>query len=161
MRRIVTVSLVALLLAGCGPKKKSGVVTGKITYDGKPVNGPALLLYPAGGGADAAPVTIPVTQDGEYRISDVATGEYKIVVQGTAGAQQANPNLLKAVPKEKQAEMKAKLDAMSTPATIPFPNKYKDPKTTDLKVSVTDKDQTLDLQLTGPAPANTPPRKEL
>ena len=162
MRRIVTVSLVALLLAGCGPKRpKTGTVSGKVSYKGQPVNGAALLLFPTAGG-DTAVMTVPVSQEGEFRISDVAPGDYKVVVQGTAGAQQVDPRMLKNVPPEKQAEVKEKLSHMNTPPTIRFPDKYKDPKTTDLKVTVTDKDQTHDLELTGQAPAaGAAPKREL
>jgi hypothetical protein len=149
MRRIVAVSLVVLVLAGCGPKgKKSGAVTGKVTYKGQPVNGAALLLYPASGG-DTPALTVPVGQDGEFRISDVAPGEYKVVVQGSPGAQQVDPRMLKSMPPEKRAEAEAKLKGMNTPPTIPFPKKYTDPKTTDLKVTVTDKAETKDLELQG------------
>jgi hypothetical protein len=148
MRRIVTVSVVALLLVGCGPKRaKTGVVAGKVTYNSKPVNDAALMLYPASGGADAAPITIPVTHEGEFRISDVPAGDYKIVVQGSAGATQVDRALFAKIPKEKQAEMKAKLDSMNTPATIKFPDKYKTVAKTDLKCTVTDKDQSMDLEL--------------
>jgi hypothetical protein len=157
MRRIVTVSLVALLLAGCGPKRpKTGTVSGKVSYKGQPVNGAALLLYPAAGGSTA--ITVGVNQEGEFHIVDVPAGEYKIVVQGTAGAQQVDPRLLKSMPPEKQAEVKEKLSHMNTPPTIRFPDKYKDPKTTDLKVTVTDKDQSMDLDLQGTAGAGA--RKE-
>jgi hypothetical protein len=149
MRRIVTVALVAVLLAGCGPKgKKTGVVTGKITYKGQPVNGAALLLYTASGG-DTPVMTVPVDQEGAFRISDVAPGEYKVVVQGTAGAQQAPPASLKNLPPDKAAEAREKLKAMSTPPTIKFPDKYKDPHKTDLKVTVTDKTESKDLELQG------------
>jgi hypothetical protein len=148
MRRIVTVSVVALLLVGCGPKRaKTGVVTGTVTYNSKPVNDAALMLYLASAGPDAAPITIPVTHEGEFRISDVPAGEYKIVVQGSAGATQVPPALFAKMPKEKQAEMKAKLDSMNTPATIPFPNKYKELRTTNLKCTINESDQKMDLPL--------------
>jgi hypothetical protein len=149
MRQIVTVSMAALLLVGCGPKgPKLGVVKGTVTYKGQPVNGAALLLYPATDG-QAASFTVPVTQEGEFRINpgDVPAGEYKVVVEGSEGVSQVPPALLKSMPKEKQAEMKAELDKMSTPPTIPFPKKYKDLKTTDLRCTITDKDQTMNLEL--------------
>jgi len=152
MRRIVTVSLLALVLAGCGPKRtKSGTVSGKVSYKGQPVNGAALLLYPAAGG-DAA-INVGVNQAGEFHIVDVPAGEYKIVVRGTAGAQQVDPRMLKNMPPDKRAEAEAKLKDMNTPPTIKFPDKYKDPKTTDLKVTITDKNETKDLDLQGPAGA--------
>ncbi len=161
MRRIVTVALVALLLAGCGPKRKGGVVKGKITYNGKPVNGALLLLYPVAGG-ETSSLSVPCTQEGEFTISDITPGQYKVVVQGSRGAQQVSPAMLKNLPPDKAAEAKEKLAAMNTPATIPFPTKYTDPKTTDLTVTVTDKDQEQDLQLSGAAPAaGAAPKREL
>jgi hypothetical protein len=159
MRRIITVLIVALLLAGCGPKRKTGAVSGTLTYKEQPVNGAALFLYAAGGDQKSA-ITVAVTQEGTFLITDVPPGEYKVVVQGTAGAQQVSPAALKKMPPDKAAEMKEKLSKMSTPPTIPFPNKYKDLKTTDLKVTITDKDQTIDLPMTGTAPAKTAPSKE-
>jgi hypothetical protein len=148
MRRIVTILIVTLVLIGCGPKRgKTGVVSGTVTYKGQAVNGAALLLYPSGGDT-ANPITIPVTQEGAYSITDVPAGEYKIVVQGTAGSQQASPMSMKNVPPEKMAEMKEKLAKMNTPATIRFPDKYKDLRTTDLKCTINDSKQTQNLELT-------------
>ena len=150
MQRIVRASIGLLLLAmlvGCGAKRtRVGAVSGKITYKNQPVNGAALLLYPAAStsAVPANPITIPVTQEGDFRISDVPPGEYKIVVEGALGK---SPASLHNVPPEKMAEVKAKLDKMSTPATIPFPNKYKDLRTTDLKCTITEKDEAQNLEL--------------
>ncbi len=44
--------------------------------------------------------------------------------------------------------MQAQYDKMKGTPTIPFPDKYKDPKTTDLKCTVKAGDQTLKLELT-------------
>jgi hypothetical protein len=151
MRRIVTVSMVVLLLAGCGGSKrvKHGVVSGKVTYKGQAVNDAALVLYPVGAAPETVPVTLPVSHEGEYSTSpETPTGEYKVIVEGSKGTSQVPPELLKRMTKEKQAEMKAKLDPMSTPPTIRFPDKYKDVNKTTLRLTVTDKDQTLDLTLT-------------
>jgi hypothetical protein len=149
MRQIVRVSVGLLLLAvlvGCGPKRpRSGVVSGKVTYKGRPVNDAALLLYPAGGAA-TEPITIPVTAEGEFRITDTPQGEYHVVVQGAEGGG-SDASLLKTIPPEKQAEMKEKMKGMVNPTTIPFPKKYKNLKTTDLKCQVTESDQTLNFEL--------------
>jgi hypothetical protein len=147
MRQLVSFSIGLVILigvVGCGPKRsRSGVVTGKVTYGGKAVNGAALLLYPSSGEAKD-PITIPVTQEGEYRITDMPLGKYKVVVQGTEGATQASPTY---IPPEKLAEVKERLAKMNTPATIPFPDKYKDPELTDLECTITEKPQTLNLEL--------------
>jgi hypothetical protein len=148
MYRIVAVLMASLLLVGCASKSgKPGVVAGTITYKGQAVNGAALLLYPSSGEV-TNPITIPVTQEGTFSIADVPSGEYKIVVEGTAGAQQAPPIAMKNMPPEKAAEMKEKLAKMNTPATIRFPDKYKDPRKTDLKCKISESDQKLNLELT-------------
>jgi hypothetical protein len=149
MRQIVRVSVGLLLLAmlvGCGPTRRSGVVSGKVTYKGQAVNDAALLLYPAGD-AKADPVTIPVTEDGSFRITDLPPGEYKVVVQGAEGGG-SDASLLKNAPPEKRAELKSMMEGQKSPTTIPFPNKYKNARTSDLRCTVTDKNQTLDLVLT-------------
>jgi hypothetical protein len=135
--------LLLTVVVGCGHTgSRYGVVSGRITYKGKPVNDAALLLYAPG---ETDPITIPVTSEGEFSIADTPPGEYKVVVQGTEGG--AVSVDLRVLPPDKAAELKEKMKSMSSPATIPFPKKYKDLKTTDLKCTVTDRNQTLDLEL--------------
>jgi hypothetical protein len=145
MRRIVTVWLVALLLAGCGPKREaSGTVSGTITYQGKPVNGAALLLY--GPTSHSADFTIPVDQEGKFSSTDVPPGDYKVVVQPSAGS--SGPSTRGMTPAQ-MAEMKGRLDEMKTPPTIKVPSKYLDPKTSDLQMKVTGGKQEVTLELKG------------
>jgi hypothetical protein len=148
MRQIVGV-LVGLLLAavlvGCGSRSRSGVVSGKVTYKEQPVNDAALLLYPAGGAADQ-PITIPVTGNGSFQISDVPKGEYKIVVQGAAG-EGSDATLLAHIPQDKQEEVKKMMAGRVSPKTIPFPQKYMFLQTTDLKCQITDRNQTVNFEL--------------
>jgi hypothetical protein len=151
MRQMVKVVVGLLFLAvlvGCGSRaKKSGTVSGTITYKGQPLNNAALLLYPAAD-TSATPITIPVADAGNFRISDLLPGEYKVVVQGTEGSSEASSISLKNIPPEKLAEVKAKLEKMKTVATIKFPNKYKDLKTTTLTCKITGQDETMNLELT-------------
>ena len=150
MRQIVRVFVGLLLLAvllGCMSKRtRSGAVSGKITYKGQPVNDAALLLYPSSGGPEANPITMSADGEGNFRITDVPPGEYTIVVEGSEGVDNEAP-LLKMLPPDKQAEMKAKMAPQASPKTIPFPKRYKDRKMTDLKCTITDKDQPMDLVL--------------
>ena len=143
MRRIVALSIGFLLLLGCGPKNTKSVVSGKITYNGHPVNGATLLLYPtiAGQGAE---VSIPVAQDGTFRTADVPVGEYKVVVQANAG--DPGPST-KGMSPQQMAEMKGKLDELRTPATIKYPDKYKDRAKSDLTMTVSKGEQTVTLEL--------------
>jgi hypothetical protein len=147
MRHLVRISVGLLLVAvlvGCGPKRpRIGVISGTITYKGRPVNGAALLLYPTNDPAESS-ITIPVDQDGSFRIADVPPGQYQIAVEGTEGAVQAD---LTNIPPEKLAEVKEKLAQMNTPATIPFPKKYKNPQTSGLQCTVTEKNEKLNLEL--------------
>jgi len=147
MRRIVGVFVGLLLVAvlvGCGRRSRSGVVSGKITYNGQPVNDAALLLHSAGD--TAAPIIIPVIGDGSFRISDVPPGEYKIVVQGAEG-EGSDASLLQNVSADKRAQMEKMMKGQVPRKTIPFPQKYKDLETTDLKCQITDRNETLNLEL--------------
>jgi hypothetical protein len=136
----------ALLIGGCEKRTRSGVVTGTVTYKGKPVNDAALFLYPPGSDGTEAPITIPVAEDGNFTIRDLPPGKYKIVVEGATGGE-GEAAMLKLLPPEKQAEMKGKMGAQKSPVTISFPDKYKKLTTTDLTCEITDSPQTLNLEL--------------
>jgi hypothetical protein len=137
--------LLLAVLVGCASKRsRYGVVTGKITYKGDPVNDAALLLYPA---EDpwANAIVIPVDANGAFQIADVPPGEYKVVVEGAEGA--AKGFTLADFPPEKHEEVRALLETQKFTTTIPFPKKYKDRETTDLKCTISDNDQPMDLVL--------------
>jgi hypothetical protein len=141
--RVFVGLLLAAVLVGCGPKGRSGAVSGKITYKAQPVNDAALLLY---SGEAVQPITIPVTSDGSFTIRDVPQGEYKIVVQGAEG-EGSDAMLLQHLPKDKREQMEKMMAERAARKTIPFPEKYKDLKTTDLKIEISDKSRTLNLEL--------------
>src|SRR5689334_10888810 len=79
MGRILLVSIMVLSLAGCGSKGGKGVLSGKVTYKGQPVNGASLVLLPASG--QGAESIIPVSQEGTFSTTGVQPGEYKVIVQ--------------------------------------------------------------------------------
>ena len=116
---------------------------GKVTYKDQPVNGALLQFIPMAG---ENTINIPVSQDGTFRSSDVAPGEYKIVVQpGNSGS--GVPSL-KGMDPAKAAEAKAKLAQMEqSKPTIAFPKKYQSHLTTDLKPTIVKGEQKLDLVL--------------
>jgi hypothetical protein len=130
MRRSVAVCLALFLLVGCGGKNVKGVLSGKITYKGAPVNSATLELFPAAGGE---PLPIPVDKEGNFKAKDVPAGEYKVVVMGSAGTQGPNTQ---GMTKEQLEKAKGSLDAMKQDPTIAFPDKYKKKESTDLKVTV-------------------------
>jgi hypothetical protein len=146
MCRMLAVSVGLLLLAGCGSSRpQSGVVTGKITYKGQPVNGASLMLYPTKPG-EGAGVTIPVDQEGNFRAADVPLGEYKVVVEGAREQSNIPPGPANMTPEEKE-KRKELMEKMKTKATIPFPSKYTNEKTTDLTCTVNKGEQTVNLEL--------------
>lgn len=145
MWRIVVVFITILPLLGCGGRKQD-VVSGKVTYKGQPVNGVMLLFYPI---PDGQPIPIPVNQEGAFRTTGVAPGEYKVVVKPP------ETQNMPAMPKgsgdpAKNAEMKQKYQQAypQQPPTIAYPDKYKDLVTTDLKCTISDSSQPFDLKLT-------------
>jgi hypothetical protein len=137
---------------GCASKRVSGgTVSGKIHYKGQPVNGVTLHLHSDKPGN----IPISVDQEGKFNTSGIAPGEYKVVVE--PGRPSAGPGrgMTSEPPKgmdpEKAAKWKEKMGEMGGQAqaapTIAFPNKYKNLATTDLKCTVTEGQQTLDLEL--------------
>jgi hypothetical protein len=142
MRRIVTVSILLLFLIGCRPKGgKGGLVQGKLTYKGQPVNNAALILIATGGKGES--VSIPVSQEGTFSSADIPPGEYKIVVEGSSGAGVDTSRMDPA----KLAQAKEKIERMKGKPTIPYPDKYKSHLTTDLVRTIVKGEQTLDLEL--------------
>ena len=151
MWRILLLSLAILPLMGCGSKRGQGVVSGKITYKGNPVNGASLLLIPVA--PDGKESTIPVGQDGTFRTSGVPAGEYKVVVQpANVSSGMHSEQELARMDASKRAEAKANMERMGQAQgkpTIPFPDKYKTHITSDLKITVGAtgaQDQNLELK---------------
>ncbi len=145
MRRIIAALIGLLLLVGCGGQSKKGGLSGTIKYKGQPVNGATLTLYPASGAGEGIPII--VAQDGTFSSTDIPAGDYKVVVEPSAGS--AGTPSLKGVAADKQAEAQRKLqqaEGGSAP-TIPFPDKYKQPTTTDLRITVAKGQQKQDLEL--------------
>jgi hypothetical protein len=66
--------LVFLPLAGCGEAKSS--ITGKVTFQGKPLQGCRVVFMPAKG----QQVSVDVGENGLYTAEGVAVGEARVVV---------------------------------------------------------------------------------
>jgi hypothetical protein len=135
LSRIVVVGLsVICLLIGCtkapsGPQRYP--VSGKVTYNGKPVTSGLITFGTTGaqGGADFA----DVQKDGSYRVErGLANGEYFVVIQSYVRPPQEIP------PPEF-----AKLGD----ANLAVPKKYTEPKTTDLKINVASNASTANFDL--------------
>ncbi len=154
MKRTIFVTTGLLLLSGCGSKKDTGgTLTGTVYYNGKPVNGASLLLHPTSGQGDD--FSINVGQDGTFSGYNIPPGEYKIAVQSQEIPPDARqymqmPKFPPNMDPAKKEEMKQKFQEKQgqEAPTIPYPKKYKDLKTTDLKCTVVQgKNPPLTLEL--------------
>lgn len=154
MKRIIFVSIGFLLLTGCGSKSNTGgTLTGTIHYKGKPVNGASLRFHPASGTGDD--ISIQVSQEGTFSSNNLPPGEYKIAVESQeippdAQRRMKPPKMPKDMDPEKAKEMEQKYQQayQAVPSTIPYPKKYKDINTTDLKCTVVaGKNPSLNLDL--------------
>ena len=116
-------------MVGCGPTSDKGELKGTITYKGQPVNAAGILLYPS---ADKDAVFDLRSCQPERRVRQrrCAAGQLPNRRQAANGAQ-----------REHEARRQLVSGRRAT-ATIPFPDKYKDVKTTDLTCTVKAGDQT-------------------
>jgi hypothetical protein len=78
--------VICSLATGCG--KSKGTVSGKVTYQGKPLTSGLVTFVPEKGAA----VYSPIDAEGKYRVENVPLGLAKISVgEGNAGNQEAPP----------------------------------------------------------------------
>jgi hypothetical protein len=142
--------LLFLLAVGCSSK---GTVTGKISYQGKPVAAGTVLFVPEqGGGAFRGDI-----RDGEYKVTNVPPGPVKIAVTASARSGSANEYISKMQPPtdliQKAAPGKS-ADGFGTPSSTspaePIPKKFQDPATSGLTYHVEKGTQTHHIDI----PAN-------
>ena len=83
----------ALLLAGCGgPVTDVVEVSGRVTYQGKPVTTGTISFVPASSEDGLRPGTSPIAEDGRYSIrafgdrEGLQAGKYRVTVQAYTGS---------------------------------------------------------------------------
>lgn len=124
---LVSVGLLVTLLGCTGGGAPTGKVTGKVTFDGKPVTSGSLTFAPAAG-TEGKPAAGAVKADGSYTLSTYAAedgavvGRHKVIYSPSAGTQQevqipepgkhdeakpAEVPFSGLVPKESEVEVKA------------------------------------------------------
>ena len=144
IRRLVTISGVSLLLAGCGSDKKPKElanlvpVKGKVTFQGEAPHGAVVTLFPSNSGAEFKPgmATGIVDSQGNFVVNTTiskyyapgaAPGEYRLAISWPVSAP-------------------TKLDPEATKERLP--SRYLDPTTSGLLVVVARGSTQLDeLQL--------------
>jgi len=135
-----------LLLAGCSSK---GTVTGKITYQGKPLPLGIVTFVPEqGGGGFTSDI-----RDGEYKITKIPSGPAKIAIMLSSSGpplkymrmMQPPAEVLEKAAPGKSVEEPTKPSPV--PQGAPLPEKFKNPDTSGLTYTVKSGSQVHDIDL--------------
>jgi len=127
--------LLAVMAVGCG--SKTATISGKVTYQGKPLPGGFVNFISEGPNATTKPS--PIQKDGSYSVSGVPIGPAKITVQGVASRKFRVPQKMQNTP--------GVADAKSDQPEVFVPAWYGIPDQTDLKYDVQPGSQTHDIPL--------------
>jgi hypothetical protein len=144
--RLVFGLVLVLLLAavGCGPPKVKQGVQGKVTLDGKPVNGEVTFLA-----SDGKPYSSPISPEGNYSIPGCPKGEAKIKVTGGLVAPGASSTVGPDGKPLPSLDPGGGAKAPEGPKGVAPPAKYGDYGTSGLKCDVLGTpDQVHDITLT-------------
>jgi hypothetical protein len=76
---LIATLLLSLAATGCG---RTTSVTGRVTYDGQPVQNGAITFYPADGQGPSAGAMVA---DGQYRVEGITPGKKMVQVVGALG----------------------------------------------------------------------------
>jgi len=148
--RLIPLAAVCLcLVAGCssGNKAAPARVTGKVTYDGKPITAGVMNFYTA----DGVPYSGLINSNGTYTATDLPTGEMVVTVE----TESMNPN--KKAPEGAEAKKRMGMMQQAPPGGAPAPThrdylkipaKYADKKTSPLKATLAAGNQSKDFDLT-------------
>ncbi len=150
-------ALAALVLAGCG--RPTGSVTGKVTYQGKPLKAGNVAFVTADGGRSFAS---GLTPEGTYTVPDLLGGEYKVCVETNSFKPPAPTGSAPVVPKGAKtgpppganipegytpSDPAAMAAAGMSKKYVPIPPKYAEPGTTDLTYTFKGGSETFDIEL--------------
>jgi hypothetical protein len=140
-------SSVLFCIMGCGGSVAT--VSGKVSYQGKPLSGGTVTLIPEQG----VPLTGAIKPDGSYSIAKVPFGRVKVAVE-TKSAQSKQPSGVIQLPapiRQKTAQLPKELEnpnnTQETSRYIPIPDRYSDPDKSGLSFVVEKSKQVFDLEL--------------
>ena len=137
MNRSLILTCILLCFVGCGPR--TGVVSGEVTYKGKPVPGGLLTFRPSDPSHNS--VSYELDRDGKYSL-ELPVGEAIICIDNrefeprpaTAPAIPPGMSLPAEVVKSMQASSKE--SAKVSDRWVKLPEKYYQVETSDLKITV-------------------------
>jgi hypothetical protein len=142
-----------LLLLGCGEKKGAVArLSGTVKYKGTPVTAGTITFTAKGeGGNPGGTYPVPITPDGTYSASQLPAGELAVAIE----TESANPKSRKSAADYgggkdmmKRSPMPEGVGGGPKGTYVKIPDKYKDPKTSGLTVTVTNGKNTKDFDLT-------------
>lgn len=144
-----------LLVLGCGEKKGTVArLSGTVKYKGTPVTAGMITFAAKGEGGDpSGSYPVPITSDGTYSASQLPAGELVVAIE-TESANPKNRRSFDQYGGGKGKEMMKRSPAPEGVGSGPkgtyvkIPDKYKDPKTSGLTVTVTSGKNTKDFDLT-------------
>lgn len=119
-------------VAGCGGGKAD--VSGKVTFQGKPVVTGTVVVR----GSDGVDIPGTIQRDGSYTVQGVASGTVKIAIISRDPTFHAKEMAARAAAKKREAGKRG-ADAEVTPETIPWfplPDKYESVETSGVTTSL-------------------------
>lgn len=131
--------LLAAMLLGC--RLRTGEISGKVTYQGKPLPSGRISLFCEGG---EKPVLSQMVSDGAYAFSQVPIGKAQVTV--ITFQSRHDP-----IPGEPEVKSPPPPDIPAAPASgpyVPIPARYRMPDTSGLAVTIVGGKQTRDWELT-------------
>jgi hypothetical protein len=141
--------LLGVLTTGCGDAR-SGSLSGRVTYQGKPVVFGVVQAF----GSDGLPASCLIQPDGSYTLTGLPVGDVRIAVNSPNPAREdisaptAAINPPPAIAKAKRSRPAAPLPP---PADMkrwfPLPAEYADVSTSGIQTRVESRNQAWDIQL--------------
>jgi hypothetical protein len=132
------------LLAGCGPSRPATVpVSGRVTWQGKPVVTGRITFYPVTG----RPATSPIAPDGTYRLTTFRPDDGAILGKHCVTISASQTAHVK-VPKSMAEEARTGMFGQEAPKIEWLvPEKYSQPGTSPLTAEVTADQKPIDFNL--------------
>jgi len=142
----VVLLVVLPALVGCG--KRTGVVTGKVTYQNQPLTSGAVIFHGTDGRVDSG----AIDSEGRYTIPQAPIGPARVTVQvGQSGPvpRVSGPGRTAAAKHPGDAKAGTHPSKAGAPQGKPLviPPKYQDPTQSGLTWTVTGGNQTYDIKL--------------
>jgi hypothetical protein len=142
-RTVTSIAAIALLLAGgCG--EKATTISGKVTYNGQPVEQGAITFTPTDG---KGPILAARILDGAYDIPNATTGPRTVAIRGT---RKINFGRSSEEAARLAAERQAAGDPMGGHVAEAADYIPEDAEGNNQTVEIEAGDQTMDFELKGP-----------